>query len=320
MKNILIAGGTGTIGIRLCAILLEKGYSVTVLSRKTDINQIKPLKALQEKHRHIRLAHWNVQSQTIEEQAVAEADCIVNLAGAGIADERWSAERKIEIVQSRTQSAALIIKGLRDVSNKVTTVINSSAIGWYGVDDKNSRGKGFTEDMPAANDYLGDTCKAWEDSISGVEELGKRLVIIRTGIVLSKDGGAFVEFKKPLNFRVAAILGNGKQIVSWIHVEDICNIYVHAIENEHVQGIYNSAAPHPVSNKELVLAMAKSKYGKGYLPMHVPAFALKIAMGEMSQEVLKSTTANAQKIIDSGFVFKYPTIDKAVADLLSKKQ
>lgn len=315
MKNILIAGGTGTIGIRLCTILLEKGYSVTVLSRKTDINQIKPLKALQDKHLHIRLAHWNVQEQTIEEQAVAEADCIVNLAGAGIADERWSAERKAEMVQSRTQSAALIIKGLRDVNNKVTTVVNSSAIGWYGV-DKSGTAKGFTEDMPAANDYLGDTCKAWEDSISGVKELGKRLVIIRTGIVLSKDGGAFVEFEKPLNFRMAAILGNGKQIVSWIHVEDICNIYVHAIENENLHGVYNASAPHPVSNKNLVLAMAKAKYGKGYLPMHVPAFALKIAMGEMSQEVLKSTTANAQKINDSGFVFKYPTIDKAVADLL----
>ena len=160
------------------------------------------------------------------------------------------------------------------------------------------------ETDPAAEDFLGTTCKEWEASIDPVISLGKRLVKFRTGIVLSKEGGALKEFQKPLRFGIATILGNGKQIMSWIHIDDLVRLYMYAIETEKLNGVYNAVAPHPVTNKKLVIQLAKTMRGKFYVPIFVPSFILKMVFGGLSIEVLKSATVSWGKREE--YTFLYP--------------
>lgn len=307
MATILITGGTGMVGQQLTGLLLSKGYDVIWVSRTPGEKQVNG--------KTIRIALWNLKEQTIDATTIQQADHIIHLAGAGVADKRWTAKRKQEILDSRTQSSALLVKALQTIPNKVESVISASAIGWYGPDEDNTVASSFTEEMPAYPDYLGNTCKAWEESIAPVTELGKRLVRFRIGIVLSATGGALAEFKKPLKGGMAAILGSGKQIISWVHVQDLCNMFLYAIENQCMQGTFNAVAPHPVSNKELTLTLAKQKNGSLYIPFYVPAFLLKMILGEMSIEVLKSATVSSRKIEEQGFKFAYPTIQQALRDL-----
>lgn len=307
METVLITGGTGLVGKALTAHLTGKGYNVIVLTRKIPAE--KP-------GDNVQYALWNVQQQTIDISALQKADYIIHLAGAGVMDKRWSAAWKKEILDSRVKSSELLVKTLKENSNKVKAVISSSAIGWYGKDTNESTAKGgFTENDPADKNFLGETCRLWEESISPVLQLNKRLVILRTGIVLSNDGGAFAEFKKPLRFGTASILSDGRQIVSWVHIDDLCRMYIAAMENENLNGVYNAVAPAPVNNKMLTLELAKKLRGKFFIPVHVPSFVLKIALGESSIEVLKSTYVSCEKIKKAGFVFLYPAIDAALNEL-----
>ena len=262
-------------------------------------------------------ATWHVDSKQIDIEAIKRADYIVHLAGAGVADQRWSKARKQEIIDSRIDSSELLVHALRKYPNQVKAVISSSAIGWYGADTPDSQINGFTETAPADDAFLGDTCRAWESSISPVKDLGKRLVILRTGIVLSKLGGAYAEFVKPIKAGMAAILGNGNQVISWIHIDDICRMFLYAIEHTSMHGVYNAVAPNPVTNKVLTLSIAKKMKGRFFLPVHMPSFVLKLVMGEMSVEVLKSATVSSKKIEAAGFSFSYPTIDSALGALES---
>jgi uncharacterized protein len=313
MATVLITGGTGLVGKALGQALLEKGYSVIVLTRDAAS------KAKDAKTANFSYAAWDIEKKFIDSNAIATADYIIHLAGAGVADKRWSKKRKQEIIDSRVKSSALIIECLKTIPNKVKAVVSASAIGWYGADPTipnlpagQAGPKPFVETDPADVAFLGHTCKLWEESIEPVTALGKRLVKLRTGIVLSKDGGALAEFKKPLKFGVAGILGNGKQIISWIHNDDLVKLYIDAIENEKLSGSYNAVAPNPVANKELTLQLARIKNGKKFIALPVPSFALKIALGEMSIEVLKSATVSAEKILQTGFQFKYPTVTEAL--------
>ncbi len=314
MLSVLITGGTGVIGKRLSSMLVEKGYHVIILTRQQSLinGEIK------DKEAGLHYAYWNVEKSEIDKNAVTNTDYVIHLAGAGVADKRWTEKRKTEIVESRTKSSALLIKALRENDNKVKAVISASAIGWYGPDTTESLKRGFSESEKPTDDFLGNTCLLWEESIEPVMELGKRLVRLRTGIVLSNDGGAFAEFRKPLKAGIAAILGTGRQTISWIHIEDICRIYLYALENEKLEGIYNAAAPKPVNNKTLVLQIAKQLHGNFFVAMPVPAFILKIVLGEMSIEVLKSTTVSSKKIMAAGFKFLHPSIETAVEALINK--
>ncbi len=303
MATILITGGTGLVGKALGQALLKKGYQVIILSRNADKSSTIA---------GLSYAQWNVEAQTIDRQAIEKADYVIHLAGAGVADKRWTKKRKQEIVDSRVKSSQLIIDSLKTIPNKVQAVVSASAIGWYGPDDFTpGKSTKFIESDPAANDFLGITCKLWEESIEPVINQGIRLVKLRIGIVLSKDGGALKEFIKPLKFGVAAILGNGKQIISWIHIDDLVSLFVFAMENENMKGSYNAVAPFPVSNKELTLQLARSR-NKFFIPVHVPAFLLKMIIGEMSIEVLKSTSVSNDKINKEGFEFQFPDIRYAL--------
>ncbi len=310
MARVLITGGTGLVGTAVKNLLLQKGYEVVLLTRSTISK--------------VGYAHWDINAGTIDATAIAGADYIIHLAGAGVADKRWSVARKQEILDSRTKSSALLVKAFQETPNKVKAVISASAIGWYGPDKNNEDGnniasQGFIETDPSYPDFLGTTCAAWEASIAPVAGnttgLQKRLVCLRTGIVLSKHGGALKEFLKPLAIRMAAVLGNGRQMISWIDVRDLAKMFVYAIEHENLTGSYNAVAPSPVSNKTLTQTLARVLYGKLYITTYVPSFVLQIMLGEMSIEVLKSTTVSAQKIQDAGFVFDYPEITKSLSSL-----
>jgi uncharacterized protein (TIGR01777 family) len=310
MAIILITGGTGMIGRRLTELLLAEGHQVIILTREL------PVKA--SITTGVSYAKWDIQQQTIDADAISKADHIIHLAGAGVADKRWSIKRKKEIVDSRTQSSTLIIKALNHTPNHIQSVISASAIGWYGADTDWSRQHGFSEEATADKEFLGETCRLWEESIQPLTELGIRLVKLRTGIVLSNEAGAFVEFKKPLKAGIATILGNGKQIISWVHVEDLCRMFLYAIDHNEMEGAYNAVAPNPVTNKQLILTLAKQMKGSFYLPIYVPAFVLKLVLGEMSVEVLKSATVSSGKIEKAGFRFLYSTIGAAINQLIEK--
>lgn len=302
METILITGGTGMIGRYLTNLLVKKGYRVTWLSRKAGETYVEG--------NLISIYSWNIQEQTIDEAAISGADHIIHLAGAGVADKRWTDARKKEILDSRIQSSKLLVQALQQFPNKVKTVVSASAIGWYGPDREDVR-LPFTEDMPAYPGFLGDTCKAWEESIAPVADSNKRLVRLRVGIVLSETGGAIAEFKKPIAAGVLPIFGTGKQVVSWIHIEDLCKLFIYAIENPEIAGIYNAVAPNPVSSRNLMKALAKNRHRSWAIPIPIPAFFLKLLLGEMSIEILKSTTVSSRKIQATGFTFQFPEIAEA---------
>ncbi len=306
MRTVLITGGTGMIGKQLTKMLTVNGYRIIILTRKIPVST--PAGPA------IEYALWNVAKQTIDISALQKADYIIHLAGTGVVDKKWTAAYKDEIVRSRTESSALLVHALQNTNHSVKAVICASAIGWYGEDPAPGK-DGFIEEDKPAKDFLGETCKLWEDSIAPVEKLGIRLVKIRTGIVLGNEGGALAEFKKPIQFGIAAILGSGKQVLSWIHIDDLCRIFIEAIENLNLNGSYNAVAPNPITNKVLAIQLANLLKGKFYIPLNVPKFILKIMLGDRSREVLKSTTVNCEKIKQTGFTFLYPSIEAALKQL-----
>lgn len=306
MATVLITGGTGLVGTALGQALLEKGYSVIILTRNAEAKSKAAGK--------LQYAEWNIEKKYIDKNAIGAADYIIHLAGAGVADKRWTKKRKQEIIDSRVNSSQLIVDSLKTIPNKVKAVVSASAIGWYGADPMAPNLKPFEENDPADEAFLGKTCKLWEESIEPVTQSGIRLVKLRIGIVLSKYGGALSEFIKPLRFGVVAILGNGKQIISWIHIDDLVRMFITAIENSTMNGAYNAVASAPVSNKEMTIQLAKSRK-QFFIPLYVPSLVLKLVLGEMSIEVLKSATVSSKKIEQTGFNFRFPIIEEALADL-----
>ena len=305
MQTVLITGGTGMVGQSLTDALIDQGYEVIVLTRS-------PRKS---SRLHLSYAKWDIDQQYIDPKALEVANIIVHLAGESVATKRWTVKRKKEILDSRVQSGKLLSNALKTMPHQVHTFIGASAIGWYGPDNEQSLTAGFTETDPVDESYLGDTCRQWEESVASITALGIRKVTLRIGIVLNKRGGALLEFIKPAKLGVAAILGDGKQIVSWIHQQDLTGIILFAITNPQIKGVYNAVAPEPVTNESLTVHIA-AKYHSWYFKIHVPVWVLKIMLGEMSIEVLKSTKVSSQKLQNSQFSFQFPTISSAIGNLL----
>jgi uncharacterized protein (TIGR01777 family) len=305
MQTILITGGTGMVGQSLTNFLLAKGYQVIVLTRQQKLSS----------RAHFSFAQWDLNKGWIDPTAIAAADYIIHLAGEGVADKRWTAARKKAILDSRVNSSALLVKTLKENPNKVKAIVAASAIGWYGPDNEKSKQSGFVETDVVDSSFLGDTCQQWEDSMYPVKAMGIRLVTIRIGIVFNKMGGALAEFMKPAKLGAAAILGDGQQMVSWIHQQDLNRLMLFALESEQVAGVYNAVAPDPVNNAILTKAIAR-RFHTWAIPFNVPSFILKIMLGEMSVEVLKSAKVSASKILAAGFSFDYASMDEALDDLL----
>lgn len=298
-KKVLITGGTGLVGSHLIPMLKANGHEVVVLSRSKDSTKSYPI------------FEWDYKKEYIEAGAFNGVDAVIHLAGAGVAEKRWTPERKDEIYNSRTKTSYLLYKTLKEVPNQVKTFISASAIGYYGLDTGNINLK---ETAPVGHDFLAHVVDAWETSTSKVTELDIRLIQLRIGVVLAKEGGALVELLKP---PVAAPLGKGSQYMSWIHIDDLCKMFVYALENEQMLGTYNAAAPRPMTNKELTREAAKAM-GKTFIPIPVPGLVLKLMLGEMAKMVIGGNRVSCEKIMEAGFQFEYPKLADALKDLKSK--
>lgn len=296
-KHILITGGSGLIGRHLTEALLNKGYQVSHLSRKASADK------------RITSYLWNVEKGMIDPACINGVEIIVHLAGSGIADKRWTAARKKNLIESRTKSISMIYDLLKTRPHQVTYVVSASGIGYYS-----DRGDELlTEDAPPAHDFFGECCIAWEEAVDEGQAIGLGTAKFRTGVVLTTKGGALPKLAKPIKLGVGAPLGNGKQWTSWIHLEDTIAMYLYAIDNN-LQGVFNMAAPEPVTNREFTKAVARQLGRPLWLPP-VPAFLLKLFLGEMAIAVLGSTRVSARKIEAAGFKFKFPTLPEALREI-----
>lgn len=297
-QHILITGGTGLLGKQLTPLLLNKGYTVSHLSRE-------PAKAP-----NVKTYLWDINKGLIDEQCIDGVDIIIHLAGAGIADKRWTPSRKKLIIESRTKSIQLIYNLLKRKPHQVKKVISASGVGYYS-----DRGDELMHETDTpAHDFMGECCIAWEDAVNEGEKLGLDILIFRTGVVLEKGGGALPKLDTSVKWGAGAPLGNGKQWMSWIHHQDVSAMYLYGVEQTGLTGIYNMAAPHPVTNQQLTQAIAKQLKRPLWLP-HVPAFLLKLVLGEMATIVLGSTKVSTDKIEQAGFAFKYPDIGSALKEI-----
>lgn len=286
------------IGGNLTKLLLDKGYEVSHLSRSAGKNP------------RVKTYLWDVHKGEIDEACIDGTDTIIHLAGAGVADKRWTNKRKQELVESRTKSIRLIYELLRKKEHKVTSVISASATGYYG-----DRGDILlTEDSKPADDFLAECCIAWEKAVDEGEELGLRIVKFRTGVVLNKKGGALPQLANPIKWYVGSPLGDGKQWIPWIHWHDVVKLYLYAIMHNKLTGTFNMVAPVPVTNIEMTRAVAKQLHKPLWAPK-VPEFALNLLLGEMSIIVLGSTKVSPQKIEENGFKFEYPEVEGALKEI-----
>lgn len=302
--NVLITGGTGLIGSRLTQILRQKGYQVSYLSRSKGDGEVK--KYL-----------WNIEKQVLEEEAISTADYIINLAGEDILQKKWSKEFKKEIVKSRTESINLLHEKLRSTAHSVKVFISASGISYYGMD---TREKIMNESSPSGNDFLSEVVRKWEDAADRIQDLNIRTVKFRIGIVLSNKGGALEKLLNPIRMGAGAALASGKQYISWIHIDDLCYMFLKALEDERMHGVYNAVAPGPVSNAELTTEVAKKVDKSIHLP-NVPAFALKWMLGsEKAELVIGGNNVSADKILRTGFQFKFPQLKDALEDLFAKEK
>lgn len=292
MKNILITGGSGLIGKTITQVFENEGKEVAWLSRSPDDQSQKSY-------------YWNPKNKEIDQEALYWCDGIIHLAGAGVADKKWTDSRKKEILDSRVDGSRLLREELKKIKDRPKVFIASSAVGFYGMDTGD---KLLFEGDPSGKDFLAQVVKKWEAETEAIQELKIRTVILRIGIVLAKEGGALKEILKP---PVTAPLGNGNQYMSWIHIDDLAGIFLHALENHGISGIYHAVGPVPVSNRVLT-QKAASYRDKPFVNVGVPGFALKVALGEMAQMVLGGNRVSSEKIQGTGFNFKFGDLNQAL--------
>ena len=297
-----ITGGTGLVGKQLLSLLVSKGHQLVVFSRH----------AQPDSHGgQVSYSQWDPSKKQMDSAMLSDLEAIIHLAGESVATKRWTAARKKEILESRTLVTQFLVAQLNQYALQCKVFISASAIGFYGPDTLH--GQAFEETAPVYDDFLGNTCKQWEDSSLQLNP-AIRKVITRIGIVLSKEGGALPQFALPLHFFVKPLFAGGKQMISWISVQDLVRLFVFALEHDSCVGIINAVAPQPVAQQELMNALAVP-INRNAIPVYVPAGLLQILLGAMSIEVLKSTRVSAQKIQSLGFKFQSNTIQEAIASL-----
>lgn len=299
MAKVLITGGSGLVGSQLSDLFQAKGYEVAHLSRRATGQE------------RYRTYTWDVAAGKMDSQALEHVDYLVHLAGAGVADKRWTAARKQEILDSRTKSTDLLLETAHRSAAVLKSIVSASAIGYYG-----DTGRDWVaETSPAGSDFLATVVQAWEAHVDALAELAP-VAKIRIGVVLSRHGGALQELAKPVKWWAGAPLGSGQQYMSWIHEQDLSRMFLFAMENQ-LNGVLNGVAPNPVTNAELTQVIAQV-LGKPLLLPNVPAFAMRALMGEMADIVLLGSRVSAEAVLKSGFTFEFNEVRQAVSDLLGK--
>lgn len=300
-KNVLITGGTGFIGQYLTHVLIDSGYTVSILSRseRKDTATISYYK-------------WDLETGYIEEEAILKADYIIHLAGEGIVEKRWSEKRKKDILDSRVQPIDLIFSFLKEHNKSLDAFISASAVGIYGAITSEVICK---ETSPLANDFLGHTCQEWEKAVDKISSLGIRTAKVRTGIVLGRNEGFLKKMQPTFKLGLGTILGTGNQYLPWIHIEDLCKIYLKTVQDQEANGPYNAAVTDNTTNASFSKALAKQFGYTLWLPK-VPSFLLKIILGQMSQAVLEGTRVSSEKIEKTGFEFQFTDLETALKNCL----
>ncbi len=298
--SVLITGGSGLIGTHLTSSLLAKGYSVSHLSRKTI------------KGGRVRSFIWDPEKRYADPEAFEGVDFIVHLAGANIGEKRWTKRRKSEILESRVNSAEFLFETVKSLGINLKGFISASASGIYGSETSE---KIFNETDPPAGDFLGSVCKLWEESADAFERAGIRTVKIRSGVVLDKRDSALSRLMMPAKFGFLVQIGSGEQYMPWIHIHDICNIYIKAIEDNLMIGAYNAVTPQQVTHSEFIHSLAQTMKVRLF-PIPVPDFLLRTVLGEMSVVVLKGNRISSAKIRDAGYSFVFGDLKRALENII----
>ncbi|GEJ44235.1 TIGR01777 family oxidoreductase [Chryseobacterium sp. ON_d1] len=301
MKEVVLITGAGGMIAKELAKKIGNDYEIRFLTRnKKRENEYE----------------WDIRKGSIDEAALDNVSHIIHLAGANISEKRWTPERKRELISSRVDSAELLRTALRKNKIKLKSFISASGINFYGT--KTSE-KIDVETDPPGNDFLSEVVVLWERAADDFKEheLAERVVKIRTAVVLSEKDGALKKMVPPVQYYIGSPLGNGKQYMPWIHIDDICSIYEFAIKNTAIDGAYNAVSPQHTTNKELIKKIAKV-LGKPLWMPNVPGFVLKLIFGELASAILEGSRASSQKIQEAGFHFKFPDLDEALRDVLHK--
>ncbi len=301
-QKVLITGGSGLIGRYLTSVLLSEGFNVAHLSRKRD------------QFGKVRVFRWDPEKGILDPVVFEGVDYIIHLAGANIGEEKWSTGRKKEIANSRIDSANLLYNLVAGHGIKIKAFISASAIGYYGAVTSD---RIFEEKDPPAGDFPGTICKKWEEAADQFAQTGTRTVKIRSAVVLDKNDGALSKFLAPARFGLFPRLGSGRQYIPWIHPEDLCRIYLKAVQDETMKGIFNAVSPHHVTQAEFMKILAKI-LNKPCFSLPVPSVFLKAALGEMAIVTLRGSRINPEKIIKSGFIFKFTGLEAALSDVLER--
>jgi len=302
MAKILITGGSGLVGKAISELLLTKAHEPIWLSRESGT------------FKGIKKYKWDISKNYIDENAFDGVESVIHLAGTGIADKRWTSDYKKQIIDSRVKSAELLFNHISKNNIKLKTLIGGSAIGYYGASQNE---KIFGESDESGTDFLAESCVLWEKSYQPFINAGIRTAIIRTGVVLSKHGGAYVKMAPAFKYGFGAGLATGKQFFPWIHINDVAGIFVHTLFNENTNGIYNAVGSELINNNDFSKQLAESFKRSFFLP-NVPKWALKMAMGEGAMMVTEGLKISNQKIKDSGYNFEFTSVEKALKNLASK--
>lgn len=308
--RIVVAGGTGLIGTALCRRLAEAGHEVAVLTRRSGA----PPAGLP----GVRLVPWTAEpapaggSRPDWWQWVDGADAVVNLAGQSIAAGRWTAGQKERILRSRVQATRALVQAITAAGKAPGVLVSGSAVGYYG-----PRGNEVvTEETGPGDDFLSQVCVAWEAEARRAEEAGVRVVLLRTGLVLAREGGALPRLVLPFRLMVGGSLGSGRQWMPWIHRADLVDLILFLIQRDDLAGPFNGTAPHPVTNAEFARVLGRVLRRPCWLP--VPAFMLRLALGEMAEALLLSgQRATPQRALEASFGFRFHSLEAALRDLLA---
>ena len=302
MANVLVTGGTGFIGSRVCAALHEQGETVHVLSRSPERAQTKMKSAR-------AFYGWDPETEKLPTEVTNGMVSVVHLAGETIAG-RWNDEKKRRIRDSRILSTRNLVESLTATDPRPDVLVCASAIGYYG----DSGDEHFTEVSPPGNDFLAKTCQEWEAEAQKAIDLGIRVVTVRIGLVLGLGGGLLAQVLPPFKMGVGGILGNGRQWMSWVHVDDVVGIILHALENNEIRGALNATAPTPVRNTEFTKTLGAVLRRPTLFP--IPTFGLKLMMGEFADFIVLSQNVLPEKTEVSGYEFRHRTLESALRDLL----